>query len=66
MNGHCSFKVINLTSDDPFDYLSNGTFNQDTKWYPWPRWPIGFSQTTSQTEQIKKSLVKMTIGFLVK
>jgi hypothetical protein len=29
MNGHCSFKVINLTSDDPFDYLSNGTFNQD-------------------------------------
>jgi hypothetical protein len=29
MNCHCSFEVINLTSDDPFDYLLNGTFNQD-------------------------------------
>jgi hypothetical protein len=28
MNEHYNYWLINLTSDDPFDYLSNGTFNQ--------------------------------------
>jgi hypothetical protein len=28
MNGHCNYWLINLTSDDPFDSLSNGTSNE--------------------------------------
>jgi hypothetical protein len=28
MNGHCSYCLINLTRDDLFDYLSNGTSSQ--------------------------------------
>jgi hypothetical protein len=25
MNEHCSYWMINLINDDPFDYLSNGS-----------------------------------------
>lgn len=28
MNGHRSYWLINMNNFDPFDYLSNGTFNK--------------------------------------
>jgi hypothetical protein len=57
MNGHCSYWLINLTNDDPFDYLSKGTFShveqqndifcQNSRWI-FVRWNIWSSWTNKK------------------
>ncbi len=70
MNGHCSYWLINLINDDPFDYLPNGTFNEvKQKMISMFKMGNGFysNGTFGQVEQARKtSLVKMANGFSIK
>jgi len=66
MNEFNCYWLINLASDDPFDYLLNGTSNQvKQKMISLVKWPMGFShmQHFGQVGQVKKpSLAKMANG----
>jgi len=63
MNGHCSYWLINLTSDDLFDYLSNGTYRQVVlKMIFLVKMPNGF-ESNGTFGQVKQT--KMTTYLLI-
>ncbi len=70
MNGHYSYWLIDLTNDDPFDYLPNGTFNEvKQKMISMFKMGNGFysNGTFGQVGQTRKtSMVKMANEFSIK